>query len=140
MVLLMGRCAVTRNGSGLDKHDGMGWGSRTGEGRSGLAPLSTRGITQHSCLAACSTGALPAGSCLPALLCLPACLFACTGVMRGHISQSEPGQLLLNMDWDQPVQGSGVDLFTPEEGGLVVQSSVTIGGVTQRFRSVYSRG
>lgn len=60
--------------------------------------------------------------------------------MRGHISQSEPGQLLLNMDWDQPVQGSGVDLFTLEEGGLVVQSSVTIGGVTQRFRSVYSRG
>lgn len=77
---------------------------------------------------------------MPVCIPVPACLFPCTGAMRGQISQSEPGQLLLNMDWDQPVKGSGVDLFTLEEGGLVVQSSVTIGGVTQRFRSVYSRG
>ena len=62
--------------------------------------------------------------------------------MTGKVgSGGQAGSLQLDMEWGDPVKGSGTDLFTMSPDGrmLTVSSVISIGGQQAAYKTVYSK-
>ena len=52
----------------------------------------------------------------------------------------EPGSVALHLAWEDPVGGTGADVFkSPQPGVLWVDCTLTVGGRTEQYRQVYRR-
>jgi hypothetical protein len=68
------------------------------------------------------------------------CLSHSAGKHSAKISTPSPDKLVIDLEWEDPYGGVGVDEWTmPSQDELHVVSAITIGGKTTRYRQVYNR-
>ena len=64
----------------------------------------------------------------------------CAGKHTAKISTPSPEKLLIQLEWEDPYGGVGVDEWTmPSQDELHVTSTITIGGKSSKYRQVYKR-